>query len=91
MSVRKNGPIGAAFAAATPWSIAVIERPPSSCSRQTSPTEALRIRLTTKPGTSPQTIGCFLIACAKLSAVATVSGAVSSLSMISSSGITDAG
>ena len=86
-----NGPIGAAFAPAMPSSIALIESPFSSCSRQTSATEELRIRLTTKPGTSSQTIGCFLIPWAKLSAVATVSSEVSSPRTISSSGIIEAG
>ena len=86
-----NGPIGAALAPAMPSSIFLIDRPFSSCSRQTSATEELRIRLTTKPGTSSQTIGCFLIAWAKLNAVATVSSEVSSPRTISSSGMIDAG
>ncbi len=86
-----NGPIGAAFAAAIPSSIALTERPPLSCSRQTSATEELRIRLTTNPGTSSQTIGCFLIPCAKLSAAVTVASEVSSPRTSSSSGITEAG
>ncbi len=86
-----NGPIGAALAPAMPSSIFLIERPPCSCSRQTSATEALRIRLTTNPGTSSQTIGCFLIAWAKLKAVEIVSSEVSSPRTISSSGMIDAG
>ena len=53
-------------AAATASSIFLIDRPCSSWARQISPAAELRIRLTTKPGTSPQVIGCFLIACAKL-------------------------
>ena len=53
---------GSAIAA----SIAFSERPCSSWARQISPIVAIRMRLTTKPGTSPQTIGCFLIAWAKL-------------------------
>ena len=90
--MRKNGPIGATLAAATPSSIFLIDRPCSSCARQTSATDELRIRLTTKPGTSAQMIGCFLIAWAKLNAVATVSVArCPRRSTISSSGMTDAG
>jgi hypothetical protein len=49
------------------------------------------MRLTTKPGTSAQVIGCFLIVCAKLSATSTVSGEVSSPMTISISGMIDAG
>ncbi len=64
--MRKNGPIGATFASAIAWSIWARESPCSSWARQISPIVAIRILLTTKPGTSPQTIGCFLIAWAKL-------------------------
>ena len=53
---------------ATPSSIFLIESPCSSCSRQTSPTAELRMRLTTNPGTSAQVIGCLRIVCAKLMA-----------------------
>ena len=49
------------------------------------------MRLTTKPGTSAHVIGCFLIACAKLTAACSVSAEVSSPSMISISGMIDAG
>ena len=49
------------------------------------------MRLTTKPGTSLQVIGCLRIACAKLKAVVTVSREVSSPLMISTSGMIDAG
>ena len=35
--MRKYGPIGATFAAPTPSSISLIDRPCSSCSRQISP------------------------------------------------------
>ena len=57
--MRKYGPIGTTFAAPMPSSIFLIESPFSSCSRQISPMPELRIRLTTKPGTSAQVIGCF--------------------------------
>ena len=53
--------------------------------------EEMRMRLTTKPGTSSQVMGCFLIVWAKLIEVATVSSLVSSPRTISSSGITEAG
>jgi len=39
------------------------------------------MRLTTKPGTSAQMIGCFLMACAKVTAACVVSEEVSSPSM----------
>ncbi len=91
MSMSTNGPIGETFFSATASSIFLIERPFSSCWRQTSPAAELRIRLTTKPGTSLQVIPCLRIACAKLKAVVTVSREVSSPLMISTSGITDAG
>ena len=52
---------------------------------------ALRMRLTTKPGTSAQVIGCLRIAWAKLTAAPTVSAEVSSPSTISISGMTEAG
>ena len=89
--MRMNGPIGEVFAAATASSIFLIESPRSSCWRQTSPAAELRMRLTTKPGTSLQVIPCLRIACAKLKAVVTVSREVSSPLMISTSGITEAG
>jgi hypothetical protein len=91
MSIRKKGPIGETFDAATPSSIFLIERFFSSCWRQTSPAAELRIRLTTNPGTSLQVIGCLRIAWAKLNAAVIVSREVSSPLMISTSGITDAG
>ena len=49
------------------------------------------MRLTTKPGTSAQVIGCLRIAWAKLTAAPTVSAEVSSPSTISISGMTEAG
>ena len=49
------------------------------------------MRLTTKPGTSAQVIGCLRIAWANVSAAVTVSAEVSSPSTISISGITEAG
>ena len=64
--MRKNGPIGASWAPAIASSIPFSDSPFSSWARQISPIVAIRMRLTTKPGTSPQTIGCFLIAWAKL-------------------------
>ena len=64
--MRKKGPIGAPFAATIASSIAFSDSPCSSWARQISPIVAIRILLTTKPGTSAQTIGCFLIAWAKL-------------------------
>ena len=72
-------------------SIDLIERPRSSCARQTSDIPDMRIRLTTKPGTSPQVIGCFLMAWAKFTAAVSVSVEVSSPSTTSISGMTDAG
>jgi hypothetical protein len=66
-------------------------RPRSSWARQISLAPELRIRLTTKPGASPQMIGCFLIVWAKLTIVATVSSDVSSPRTTSISGMTDAG
>ncbi len=74
-----------------PSSIALIESFFSSCSRQISDIPAIRMRLTTKPGTSRHAIGCLRIAWAKVSAAVTVSGEVSSPSTISTSGITEAG
>ena len=88
---RKYGPIGVTLAAPTPSSISLIESPFSSCSRQISETPELSTRLTTKPGTSAQVIGCLRIAWAKVIAAATVSAEVSSPSTISISGITEAG
>ncbi len=49
------------------------------------------MRLTTKPGTSAQTMGFFLIAWAKFSAAWVVSAAVSSPSTISIRGMIEAG
>ena len=89
-STRKNGPIGATFWAPTASSIFLIESPCSSCARQISPTAELRIRLTTKPGTSSQTIGCLRIVWAKLTAASIVSSSVTPAT-ISTSGMTDAG
>ncbi len=89
--MRKYGPIGTTLAAPTPSSIFLIDRPCSSWSRQISAMPELRMRLTTKPGTSAQMIGCFLIACAKVTAACEVSEEVSSPSMTSISGMTDAG
>ena len=83
--------MGTTLAAPTPSSMALIERPFSSCSRQISEMPELRIRLTTKPGTSAQVIGCLRIAWAKLTATPTVSADVSSPSTISISGMTEAG
>ena len=74
-----------------PSSIFLIERPARSCSRHTSETPALRMRLTTNPGTSAQVIGCLRIACANVTAAVVVSAEVSSPSTISISGITEAG
>ncbi len=91
MSTRTKGPIGATLAAATLSSIFLIERPCSSWARQISLAPELRIRLTTKPGTSAQVIGCLRIAWAKLIAAVTVSRDVSSPSTISISGMIDAG
>ena len=71
---RKYGPIGTTFAAPTPSSIALIERPFCSCSRQISEIPEFKIRFTTKPGTSAHAIGCLRIACANVIAAATVSG-----------------
>ncbi len=85
-----NGPIGIVLPL-SPSSICWIESWPSSWARKTSDMPAARIRLTTKPGTSPTTIGCFLVACANWYVVWTVSADVSSPSTISSSGITAAG
>ena len=72
-------------------SISSTGMPCSSWKRKTSPNAELRIRLTTKPGASPQRIGSFRIAWAKLTAVITVSGEVSSPSTTSISRIIDAG
>ena len=49
------------------------------------------MRLTTKPGTSAQVIGCLRIAWAKVTAAVTVSAEVSSPSTISISGMIEAG
>ena len=49
------------------------------------------MRLTTKPGTSAQVMGCLRIACAKVTAAVSVSGEVSSPSTISISGMIEAG
>ena len=48
------------------------------------------MRLTTKPGTSSQTIGCLRIVWAKLTAASIVSSSVMPAT-ISTSGMTDAG
>ena len=78
-------------AAPTPSSIFLIDRPFSSCSRQISAIPELRIRFTTKPGTSAHVIGCLRIACANTTAAVTVSAEVSSPSTISISGMIEAG
>src|SRR3954451_2712164 len=91
MSTRKNGPIGPSLASATASSIFLIESFCSSCARHSSAALELRIRLTTKPGTSRHVIGCLRIAWAKYTAEPIVSVAVSSPSTISSSGRTLAG
>ena len=59
--------------------------------RQTSDIAELRMRLTTKPGTSPQRIAVLRIAWAKLAAVWSVSSDVSSPSITSISRIIEAG
>ena len=69
----------------------MIDRPCSSWARQISLVPLLRMRLTTKPGTSAQVIGFFLIVWAKLTAAWTVSAEVSSPWMTSISGMTAAG
>jgi hypothetical protein len=89
--IRKYGPIGTTPAAPTPSSIALIERPSCSWARQISDMPEVRMRLTTNPGTSAQTIGCLRIAWAKATAVASVSEEVSCPSTISISGMSEAG
>ncbi len=89
--IRKYGPIGTTPAAPTPSSIALIESPPCSWLRQISDMPEVRMRLTTKPGTSAQVIGCLRIAWAKATALPSVCSEVSSPSTISISGISDAG
>ena len=89
--MRKNGPIGAIREAATASSIALIDRSPSSCMRQTSLIAALRMRLTTKPGSSPQVIGILRIVCANVVAACIVSGDVLSPSTTSTRRMNDAG
>ena len=89
--MRKNGPIGATRDAATASSIALIDSPPSSCIRQISEIAEFRIRLTTKPGSSPQAIGSLRIAWANVVATCIVSGEVSAPSTISTSRIIEAG
>jgi len=49
------------------------------------------MRLTTKPGTSAQTIGCLRIACANVTAAVMVWSEVSSPSITSINGSTEAG
>ena len=72
-SVRKNGPIGTVPESLMTLSTSSTSRPSSSVTRQTSDTAELRMRLTTKPGTSPQRIAVLRICCAKLAAAWTVS------------------
>jgi hypothetical protein len=79
------------FAAPTPSSIARMDSPPSSWARQISEEPALRMRLTTNPGTSAQVIGFLRIAWAKVTAACIVSAEVSSPRMTSMSGMTEAG
>ena len=66
-------------------------RPSSSVTFQTSDAAELRMRLTTKPGTSPQRIAVLRIAWAKFVAAAIVSSEVSSPSITSIRRIIDAG
>ncbi len=89
--MRKNGPIGTTFCVLIASSMALIDSPCSCWARQTSLMPLLRIRFTTKPGTSPQVIGFFLIAWAKLTAAVTVSCEVSSPWTTSISGMIEAG
>lgn len=89
--MRKNGGIGVTFCAPTASSTDLIESPRSSCARKISEMPEFRMRFTTKPGTSAQVIGFFLIVWAKLIAAWIVSGDVSSPWMISISGMIDAG
>ncbi len=65
--------------------------PASSWTRHSSEALEFRIRLTTKPGASPQRIGALRIAWAKLIAACAVSGEVSSPSITSISRMTEAG
>ena len=65
--------------------------PSSSVTRQTSDIAELRIRLTTKPGTSPQRIAVLRICWAKLAAVWIVSSEDSSPSITSIRRIIEAG
>ena len=89
--MSRNGPAGVTFWPVIASSIDRIDRPRSSWARQTSAIPDMRIRLTTKPGTSPQVMGCFLMAWAKFTAVVRVSVEVSSPWTTSTSGMTDAG
>jgi hypothetical protein len=90
-SASRKGPIGAVPDSVTARSIAAIDRPSSSWARQISDMAELSTRLTTKPGTSAQVMGVLRIVWAKLTTACSVSGPVSSPSMISTSRMTAAG
>ena len=89
--MRKNGPIGATRACETASSTALIESPLASWKRQISLIAEFRMRLTTKPGSSPQVIGILRIVCANVVAVCIVSGDVSAPSTTSTRRIIEAG
>src|ERR1700755_2980366 len=65
-SAMKKGPYPDGDASPIRRSNASSSTSPSSCARHNSETAALRMRLTTKPGVSPQRIGALRIAWAKV-------------------------
>lgn len=83
--------MGATSASASASSTALTDRPRSSCTRHTSPAAEIRMRLTTKPGTSAQAMASLRRSWAKTAATCMVSGAVSSPSTTSMRRIIEAG
>ena len=90
-SLRKYGPIGVAPESLITRSTSSVDSPSSSVAFHTSDIAAVRMRLTTKPGTSPQRIAVLRNAWAKLVAACMVSSEVSSPSITSISRIIEAG
>ena len=89
--MRKNGPIGVVPDSLMTLSTSSTSSPSSSVAFQISDAAELRIRFTTKPGTSPQRTGGLADRLGEVEAAWSVSSEVSSPSITSIRRMIDAG